>query len=1101
MATRRALVTGNLLVATVLLTVRAFPESQSGEIDLSGTWRFALDREDGGVAKGWFRGKLEDSVRLPGSLQAQGKGDDVSVDTSWTGDIVDRSWFTDARYAEDRVPGKIRVPFWLQPDKHYVGPAWYQRDVEVPEGWKGERILLSLERCHWETRVWVNGKEAGSADSLSTPHVHDLTGFLSPGRHILTVRVDNRVKIGVGLNAHSVSDHTQTNWNGIVGEMKLVAKDLIGIDDIQVFPDVKRKKAAARIRIGNASGAGARARLRLSARSFNSSGSHAPPELTKDCEIGDKGSVVDVEYPMGPEARLWDEFSPALYRLEVRLDGGVRFSDSRSVVFGMREIGTEGTQFTVNGRRIFLRGTLECCIFPLTGYPPTDADSWKRILRVAKAHGLNHIRFHSWCPPRAAFTAADELGFYFYVECAAWASIGDGKPIDRWIFAESDRILEEYGNHPSFALLSYGNEPGGAHQNRYLGDLVDYWKKKDARRLYTSGAGWPALPENQFHVTPSPRIQQWGEGIGSRINVRPPETCTDYRDLVEKYKVPVVSHEIGQWCVYPNFDEIPKYKGVLKAKNFEIFRDSLEEAGMGDRARDFLMASGKLQAICYKEEIESALRTPGMGGFELLDLHDFPGQGTALVGVLDPFWESKGYISPQGYRRFCGNTVPLARMTKRIWTGDEKLSARIEVANFGPGAIENAVASWTILDAAGKPVASGALPARSIPVGSPIPLGDVSLDLKGLPAPAKYTLAVALVGTAIENDWDIWVYPSHVDVSTPDGILVSERLDDEARARLGAGGKVLLLPGPKRIRTNVVIGFSSIFWNTAWTGNQPPHTLGILCDPKHPALAEFPTEYHSNWQWWEIVSRSAAMVLDGVEVLGADGKRMDGSHVNPMVQVIDTWFENRRLGLVFEAKVLGGKLLVASIDLRSDLDSRPVARQMLRSLIDYMVGPRFDPSVVVSADSVAALIREPSRFERLGARVLRADSEADGLPGAHAIDGDPDRIWHTSWSPQPSPMPHSIVIDLQKSIRLEGITYLPRQDMSNGRIAKYSIYLGDDPDGWGSPLATGTWPDSRALQTVRFDKPAVGRYLKLEALSEVRGNAFTSVAEIDVITE
>ena len=110
--------------------------------------------------------------------------------------------------------------------------------------------------------------------------------------------------------------------------------------------------------------------------------------------------------------------------------------------------------------------------------------------------------------------------------------------------------------------------------------------------------------------------------------------------------MPAVVHEMGQWCVYPNFDEVRKYTGPLKPKNFDIFHDSLAEHGMLDQWRDFLRASGKLQALCYKEEIEAALRTPGIGGFELLDLHDFPGQGTALVGVLDPFWESKGYITP-----------------------------------------------------------------------------------------------------------------------------------------------------------------------------------------------------------------------------------------------------------------------------------------------------------------------------------------------------------------------------------------------------------------------------------------------------------------------
>ena len=262
-------------------------------------------------------------------------------------------------------------------------------------------------------------------------------------------------------------------------------------------------------------------------------------------------------------------------------------------------------------------------------------------------------------------------------------TLGDGKHIDRWIYEEADRILKYYGNHPSFVLMPYGNEPGGSKHAEFLAKWVTHYRAQDPRRLYTSASGWPQLPENQFHVTPEPRIQAWGGGLKSRINALAPETTTDYRDYISQRTVPVISHEIGQWCVYPNFDEIPKYTGYLKPRNFDIFRDRLEANGLGKLARQFLLASGKLQALCYKEDIESALRTPGMGGFELLDLHDFPGQGTALVGVLDPFWEEKGYITPREYSRFCNATVPLARLPRRVFTTNDRCGARIEIAHFG----------------------------------------------------------------------------------------------------------------------------------------------------------------------------------------------------------------------------------------------------------------------------------------------------------------------------------------------------------------------------------------------------------------------------------
>ncbi|MFN3485506.1 MAG: glycoside hydrolase, partial [Planctomycetota bacterium] len=342
--------------------------------------------------------------------------------------------------------------------------------------------------------------------------------------------------------------------------------------------------------------------------------------------------------------------------------------------------------------------------------------------------------------------AGDEMGFYYQVECAAWTSVGDGKPVDAWLYAEGERILQAYGNHPSFVMMAYGNEPGGKNQKAWLAAWVRHWRQKDPRRLYTSAAGWPEIPENQYHNIPGPRIQAWGAGLRSRINARPPETRTDYREWVEKRPVPIVSHEIGQWCVYPNFEEIRKYTGVLRPKNFEIFREFLEANHMGDQAKDFLAASGKLQVLCYKEDIESALRTPGFGGFHLLGLCDFPGQGTALVGVLDPFWEGKGYVTPEEYRRFCNSTVPLARMDKRYWTVSETFRADLEVAHFGPAPLEGAVTSWRVVGPDGQVAASGRLPALTIPLGNGTALGTVKIPLRQFTPARRYTLVTGLEG-------------------------------------------------------------------------------------------------------------------------------------------------------------------------------------------------------------------------------------------------------------------------------------------------------------------------------------------------------------------
>jgi hypothetical protein len=940
------------LAPLVLLAIAPALPAADDVLPLAGPWRFELDPADEGLPAFWEARRLTDSILLPGLLQAQGYGDDVTVDTKWTGQIVDRSYFTSPRYEPYRRPGHVKVPFWLQPDKHYVGAAWYERDVEVPAPWEGHRVVLHLERPHGQTIVWLDGRLVGSNDSLSTPHDYDLGTAVAPGVHRLTIRVDNRLVVDVGLNSHSVSDHTQGNWNGVVGQVELRATSPVWIDDLQVIPHVETRTATVRVSIGNAAKRPGQGSLRLDVERSNG-GAADPRSAVVTWDVS--GGFFEAEVPLGPRAPTWDESSPALHLLRATLSTA-EGRDERSARFGLREIGTRGTQFVVNGRKTFIRGTLECAIFPKTGHPPIDVEPWKRIVRIAKAHGLNNIRFHSWCPPEAAFAAADELGFYYQVEVASWANsstrLGGGLPIDEWLYRETDRILKAYGNHPSFVLLPYGNEPAG-RDAEFLGRWVEHYKARDPRRLYTSGSGWPQIPENQFHVTADPRIQAWGAGLRSRVNAKPPETRTDYRDYAAQRKVPVVSHEIGQWCAYPNLAERAKYTGYLKARNFDIFADFLAASGMGDQASAFLHASGKLQTLLYKEDIESALRTPGMGGFQLLDLHDFPGQGTALVGVLDAFWEEKGYVTAGEFRRFCNQTVPLARLDRRVFTTDDTLVADVEVAHFGPAAIPRARPLWRLVDETGRAAARGTLPERDVPVDNGIALGRISVKLGRLAAPRRYRLVVGLAGTPFENDWDVWVYPPRVDLTAPEGVSVVRELDETAVARLAAGGRVVLLLSPDRVRGDtlgkVELGFSSIFWNTAWTNRQAPHTLGVLCDPKHPALAAFPTESHSNWQWWYLVSRAGAMILDGLP-----------AELPLTVQVIDDWFTSRRLALVFEARVGGGRLLVASIDLEHELEANPVARQMRHSLLRYAASAAFRPEVEVGVEAIRALAASPT---------------------------------------------------------------------------------------------------------------------------------------------
>jgi len=927
-----------LLSVLLLITLIACNKKIEKRIDLSGTWQFALDPSDKGISQGWFNQVFPDTLTLPGSLTSNGKGDDITLTTPWTGQIVDSSFFKNPEYAKFRQTGNIKIPFWLQPLKYYKGAAWYQKEVTIPKDWNEQYIGLFLERIHWESRLWVDNKQVGMQNSLGTAHQYDLTNILTPGKHRLTICIDNRTKeIDPGENSHSISDHTQTNWNGMIGQLYLEARPLINISNLAVYPDINNKLFKAKIKVVNPSERPVKVELKL-----NATGATTPKSQSGKFELSPGENILTVQYPMGDDVKLWNEFHPDIYKLTAVLnDQNSKFTDTLETTFGMREFKAVGKQLQINGQPTFLRGTLECAIFPKTGYPSTDINDWKRIFNICRAHGLNHMRFHSWCPPQAAFDAADQTGFYLQVECSSWANqsttLGDGKPFDKYLYQESQRMVEQYGNHPSFCMMLYGNEPAGANHIPFLTQFVNFWKSKDSRRVYTSGAGWPNLSVNDYLSTAEPRIQGWGQELKSVINGEAPRTDYDWSTYNSKFSQPVVSHEIGQWCVYPNFKEIVKYTGVMRARNFEIFQETLKDHGMEQLSDSFLLASGKLQALCYKADIEAALRTKDFGGFQLLDLHDFPGQGTALVGVLDAFWDEKGYISPSEYKRFCNSTVALARLKKCIFTNAENFEAAIEVAHYGDAVIKGCNAKWKITDTTGKEIQSGEFAKTDIPLGNGYKLGDVTFPLASISTPQKLQLEIEV--NKLNNSWDFWVYPSKKEVIEGVGkIKVVQTIDAQTAKFIENGGSVLLTLKkgtlPKEMGGDIKIGFSSIFWNTAWTRAQAPHTLGILCNPRHPALKDFPTEYYTNWQWWDAMSHSSAINISSFP-----------PDVKPIVRVIDDWVTNRPLALIFEAKMGKGKILISGIDFVQDLDKRAEAQQLFFSLKKYMAGSQFNPTV------------------------------------------------------------------------------------------------------------------------------------------------------------
>lgn len=932
-------------VSVILLTNNGSAQS----ISLAGKWRFAIDRKDKGISEKWFNTSLSDNINLPGSMAENLKGDDVTLYTKWTGSIYDSSFFFRPSLAKYRQPGNLKIPFWLTPNKHYVGVAWYQRDVVIPATWSKKRITLFLERCHFETRVWVDDKEVGSNNSLVAFHELDLTKVLTPGKHTISIRIDNSLKDrNVGPDSHSVADHTQTNWNGIVGKMLLKAIAPVYLNNVQVYPDIKNKLAKVKVTVVNTDNKNAAGKIVLSANSFNTKIAHVVQPVSIDYKVSaNDTSVVDVNLSLGDKMQLWDEFDPALYMLNatVTLQGN---KDDKQVQFGMREIKANGNKLEVNGRHVYLRGDLNNCEFPLTGYAPMDVENWRRIYRIAKAHGLNHMRFHSWCPPEAAFIAADELGFYIQPEGPSWpnhgTSLGDGRFIDKYIYDETNRMEAAYGNYASYCMLASGNEPAGRNQVKYLGEFVKYWQAKDNRRVYTGASvamSWPLYPESDYMIKSGPRNLNW-------TNTRP-ETRTDYRAAIENFKVPYVTHEMGQWCVFPNFKEIKKYTGVTRAKNFELFQEDLKDHGMADRAEGFFMASGKLQALCYKQEIEKSLRTKNGAGFQLLGLQDFPGQGTALVGVLDAFWDEKGYITTKEWSRFCNSTVPLSRIEKFVYTNSETFEADIEIYHFGKADINNTV-RWTIKDEKGKVLSSGKFPATTIKTGGNTSLGKISMPLSAITKASKLNVEVTVDNTAFANDWSFWVYPSLLPTVQTDDVYYTTTLDAKAEDVLNKGGKVFLNAAGKVVKgKEIVMQFTPVFWNTSWFKMRPPHVTGFVADTRHPLFNHFPTEYHSDLQWWEIVNKAQVMHLEDFP-----------KGFKPVIQPIDTWFMNRKLGLVMEAKVGNGRLIVSSANI-SDTSSGAAAKQLFYSIKKYMSSTAFAPKEQVELAVIKDIFQTPSK--------------------------------------------------------------------------------------------------------------------------------------------
>ena len=881
----------NMLISTSVLAI--------DKIDLSGKWSVALEDN------------LEQShiIKLPGTT------DDNNLGTP------------------SNLEYKLERPqlSHLTRKNYFVGKAYYTKDIVIPKDWKNKHITLSLERVLWKSTVEVDGKKvSGECKSLIAPHVHDLTSFLTPGNHTITIEVDNNKQYDVSHEemAHAYTNETQIKWNGIIGDILLNATDPVFIDHVQTIPNVKNKSVKVVSNINNTTSKSKKIELTYFAESNNGK---QVAKTIKSAELKPGINTIEYDYLLGNDVELWSEFNPVIYDLNIKLKSGKIDSDYNTT-FGLRDFARNGNVLTNNDIPVFLRGTLECCIFPLTGYPPMTKEEWKKIYNSAKEWGLNHLRFHSWCPPKAAFEAADEIGFYLQAELPLWSlNIGKCDDVTKFLYNEGERIIREYGNHPSFCMMSLGNELQG--DMSVLTEMLNHLKSKDSRRLFTTtsftfekGHGdWPEK-EDDFFITQWTK-KGWVRGQGV-FNSELPTFNKDYRNSVEGMNVPLITHEIGQYAVYPDLTEIDKYTGVLDPVNFKSIKKDLEDKNLISCASEFLQGSGKLAALLYKEEIERALKTAGISGYQLLDLHDFPGQGTALVGLLNVFWESKGVIDSEVFRNFCSPVVPLLRFPKAVYQSDESFIADVEISNYWNKTFNKNI-KWNISNDNGKLLKSGSIESGNIKIGhNEIPNGKIEFDLKDIKIATKLSVYIEIEGTEFSNKWDIWVYPKNVDIDY--GKVKYTKDYNQAKKWLDKGMTVLYNPDWKTL-SGIEGKFVPVFWSPVHFPKQAG-TMGLLCDENHNALKDFPTENYTNWQWWDLNINSRTLITDSI--IGGD----------PIVKMIDNFTNNRRLASVYEGSVGKGKVIISSIDLDSDLDNRPVARQMLYSLINYMNSSSFNPS-------------------------------------------------------------------------------------------------------------------------------------------------------------
>ncbi|MBS4219996.1 beta-glucuronidase [Bacillus sp. FJAT-49711] len=930
-------------------------------IDLSGIWNFYLDNKKEGLRSHFENVHFPDLITLPTTTSYANKGEPNLEIAS--------GHLTDSYKAE--------------------GYAWFSRNLVIDPADIGRTAILTLERTRI-SHVWIDNQYVGTQDSLCTAHKYDVTKFITSKHHKLTIMTSN-VDYPV-TGGHMTSPDTQTNWNGILGEMSLCFYDAFRITQLRVE---SKENIQSLVHITVLSEIVSNVQVVLSAAPYPEDKMYSVPEpfFTK-VRLSKGKNEINLTYDFPNDALLWDEYDPSVYQITVTINDQQANSDSKTTFFGLKEFKAEGTHFTINGRKTFLRGKHEGMIFPLTGYAPMDVDGWYAHMKTSKEFGINHYRFHTCCPPKAAFIAADLLGIYMQPELPFWGTFTNEKDenhnaaAQNYLIEEGFRMLDEFGNHPSFVMMSMGNELWGSPES--INELVGRYKDYDNRHLYTQGSNnfqWvPNIqPNDDFFSGVRFTLDRQIRGSYAmcdaplgHVQVKKPNTNENYEeaihpsyshkasqvsedgtieiqygtgvkkvkltDLQEELfpKIPVVSHEIGQYQTYPNFDEIQKYTGPLKARNFEVFRERLEEKGLLPLAKDYFYSSGKLAAACYKDELETAIRTSNLAGYQILDLQDFSGQGTALVGMLDAFMDNKGILTAEEWRTFCSDAVLQAEFADYIVESGRTFEANLTLSYYRKQSLINQVVTYNLNGV------SGTVPMKDITETGVYRLGKLKIPIPSVDVPTKMELMISIEETDIKNTYVLWIYPENPGVAKTLYVTSIETAIKKATK----GENVLLLLDHSQNPNSIEGTYCTDFWcypmfksiSESMGKDVPIGTMGLFIKNTHPALAFFPSESYSTPHWWDVVMNSRSTILDD-------------TRIEPIVQTIDNFERNHRLGLLYEVTIENaGNILICTSPLHSLADAgSKEAAWLLNSLCEYVSGDGFSSSYSITSDELRKL--------------------------------------------------------------------------------------------------------------------------------------------------